>query len=116
MSCIFDEFVTICEKTCSADEFKSKKRRTEHNAAMTSLEKLKKKMFVEQEHCLSIAVALMQHDNEKVRINAAAYCLEANISVETAKQVLLDIYRNSSDRILSYNAYWTMMLPPRQWR
>lgn len=111
----YEQFVMLCERMCSAEKFVINHRQREHNSAMSALERLKKKMYSEPEHSLSLASSLLQHDNEKVRCVAAVYCLEADICVEDAKETLLDIYRNSTDRIRSMNAYWTMMLTPRIW-
>ena len=112
----YEQFVMLCEQTCEANEYRIEHRRREHNSAMRALERLKIRLYSEPEHSLPLMSALLQHHSEKVRINASAYCLEANICVDAARNIAADIYRNSTDKILALNAYFTMMLRPRTWK
>lgn len=102
------KFIANCLKTCSNDEYADKKRLREHNRAVTALEELYHAMFECDDHCEALAMELLQHGEEKVRLGAGAYCLKAGIHNELAITVLTHLQKTSTDKMLTVSAGCTI--------
>lgn len=102
------KFVTYCLKICSHEEYADKNRRRQHNRAMTILEDLYHTMFAHEDHCEGLAMELLHHEEEKVRLGAGAYCMKAGIHTEQAIQVLTLLKEISTDKMLRVSAACTI--------
>ena len=103
------KFIENCLKICSDDEYADKIRVRQHNRAMTVLEELYHTMFEHEDHCEALAMELLHHEDEKVRLGAGAYCLKAGIHNDLALQVLTHLQNTSTDKMLSASAACTIM-------
>ena len=84
-----------------------------HNRAMRELHRLKKALYREEGHGVAVIVPLLEHSDARVLIYAASYCLEADVLVERAREVLTSIRQESPDSLHRLNAFFTLMLTPR---
>ncbi len=102
-----DLFIKYSQKTAaSAEELADKKIRQKHNRAMTSLYKLmREKMYAEPDRCAELALRLMVHPDARVRLNAAAYCLQAEVHQEEALALLDQLSQDGPDRLIRLNAH-----------
>ena len=75
---------------------------------MTVLEELYHIMFKCEDRCEALAMELLHHEEEKVRLGAGAYCLKAGIHKELAIQVLTCLQHTSTDKMLTVSAACTI--------
>ena len=96
----FNRFVELSLKTtCSWDALKDKNIRRNHNRAMTSLHLLQlEEMYMEPDRCTEVAARLLVHDDVRVCLHAAAYCIKAEVHVQQALALLDEISGNDPDR------------------
>ena len=59
---------------------------------------------MKRQGCLAVLDLLLEHDDDRVKINAAALCLESSAFEEKAKFVLERIFDYSEDVTLSFSA------------
>ncbi len=100
----YDLFVTYSMSLCSQEEYSNKQRIREHNASMKKLLCLQAEMDKEIEKHLDMLIRLLVHNNEKVRINAAEYCLKKNVYKKEAVDTLNNIAKFSLDMTLAFSA------------
>ncbi len=97
MSC-YDLYVENCLKLCLMDDYAERKRVKAHNRAMDTLAKLETELTAHEFQ------QLLTHEDERVRLNAAAACLRRKIFCEEAAAVLREIEAHSDDGTLSLAA------------
>ena len=103
-SLFVDLALQLCKKSDYADKLKVKK----NNAAASKLIKLQKKMRqnVDEE----ILDALLNHEDDRVKVHAASFCLKINILVEQAIVTLEKIRDDSDDSTISFSAKMVLQL------
>lgn len=101
----YTAFVKYSQKLAKTfEDLEDKRLRQIHNRAMTGQHKLKLEMYAEPDRCGDVALALLSHEDENVRISAAAYCIQADIHTRDGRAVLKNISRNGSDRYIRFSA------------
>ncbi len=98
----YDEFVNLTTQLCSKEDYSSMKKVRKNNRAMDKLILLKKEM--QKSGCQDILLELLHHDHERVRMSAAATCLEWGVHLLEAVSVLRTIMLYSSDSTYRFNA------------
>ena len=95
-------FVELSLQTCAKDDYANKLRVKEHNTAMKKLNKLQGEM--KQNVNEEIWCALLDHEDDRVKVNAASFCLQSKILVEQAVVVLEKVIDVSDDSTICLSA------------
>ena len=95
-------FVDLSRQQCTASDYIDKNRIKEHNEAAKQIKKLQFEM--ESKGGLDVLDALLDHEDERVKINAASICLEKGVFVEKASYELKKIESCSEDHSLAFSA------------
>lgn len=98
----YDLFICLSKRQCLSTDYTDKKKIEEHNTSAKKIWQLKDEM--KSQGCLSVLDPLLEHDDDRVKINAAALCLELDVFQDKAKIVLEQIYKCSGDSTLSFSA------------
>lgn len=98
----YDLFVSLSQAQCLKNDYGNKKSIAKSNAAHKKMDMLQKEM---QEHYQEgIALSLLHHSDERVKINAASLCLKMNVHTGDAMNVLREIQEHSVDPTLRMTA------------
>lgn len=103
MTDYYTRYVKLCEKTHWIVNEPYMHIVRQHNRAMKKLYELGLKMYQETDRCQEVASLLLEHESEKVRINIAAYCIQAQIHVSRAYGVLTELSHHD-DRGIAFDA------------
>ena len=99
----YDLFVRLSLKQCLAEDYSKKGRVAAHNRATKKLLEIQEEMK-ETDNLEDILNDLLNHGDDRVKINAAALCLEMRVFIEKASLVLKNIMESSSDTTLCFSA------------
>ena len=94
-----EQFTILCE---NLNKGFTKEDVRKHNRSMKKLSHLYHE--VEKEKDKSIYLDLLKHENESVRITAAAHCLGFGVYIPIAKMVLNEIAKKSTNSVEAFNA------------
>ena len=97
MSC-YDLYIENCLKLCFQDDYIDRRKLRAHNRAMDTLEKLEAELTVHELR------ALLTHEDERVRLSAAAACLRRQLCYDEAVETLREIEAHSTDGTLGLAA------------
>ena len=98
----FAELAVRC--ACSWDDLVDKKLHRRHNDAMTRWHELTKVMYATEDRGAQIALRLLSHESERVRLSAGAYCLLAEVHEKEGRQILVQIRDHSDSGYLRLEA------------
>lgn len=94
----YDLYVGNCLKLCLQDDYGNRKKLRAHNKAMDNLAKL------EAEMTPSDFLRLLVHEDERVRLNAAAACVRRKLCYDEAVATPEEVEAHSPDGTLSLAA------------
>ena len=95
-------FIELSLQQCTQNDYADKVKVRVHNEASKKLYKLKSKI---KENCDSEMLRmLLNHEDERVIINAASLCLEMCVYSEEAVKILKDVIAFSKDSTLAFAA------------
>lgn len=101
----YGRFVELALRCASSwDDLVDKKLHRRHNYAMSRLYELEKAMYETDDRGAGIALRLLSHESERVRLSAGAYCILAEVHVEEGRQMLAHIYAHSNSGFLRLSA------------
>lgn len=95
-------FVELSLRTCTKNDYANKLKVKKHNAALRKLNKLQDEL--KQNVSEEILYALLGHEDDRVRVNAASFCLQSKILVEQAVLTLEKIIDVSDDSTICFSA------------
>ena len=98
----YEEYVRLCLCLCLSKDYGNKNKVNKHNRAMRQLYHLQQE--IREAHCDEILQQLLQHEDERVKINAAHLCLQMNVYKEDARVVLQKIKEQSTEPTLRFDA------------
>ena len=100
----YAQFVDLCMQLCFWEDYLDKKKLRRHNAAMAKLDKLEEKL--KRDASVETIERLLYHEDERVRLNAAATCLKKmGVLKDEANGVLNDIIASeSADKDVRFSA------------
>lgn len=101
MNDYYEKCVQLSMRLCKAEDYIDKKRVRVHNAAMGKLLKLEKEMI--KTDCSGDFAELLRHEDERVRLNAAAMCLRHGLMCDAAEQTLTELTK-CSDNTIAFSA------------
>ena len=98
----YNLFIQLSQQQCTARDYADKQKVKAHNKAAKEMQKLKKEM--KQIDCFETLNTLLNHNDDRVRINAASLCLQMSIHIEKAIDCLKDIADCASDATMQFAA------------
>lgn len=101
MSDYYEKFVQLSMQLCKAEDYTDKRKVMAHNKAMDKLLLLEEEMITTD--CSDDLTKLLRHDDERVRLNAAAMCLRHGLMGDAAEQTLSELTK-CSDKTISFAA------------
>ena len=98
----YDLFIELSLQQCSKIDYSNKEKVKIHNSASKKLRKLQEEM----KHSLSeeMLCKLLRHEDDRVKINAAYFCLRSEILIEQANLTLKKVVEASDDPTLCFTA------------
>ena len=98
----YDLFVELSLQQCYKSDYANKEKVKIHNSASKKLNKLqeemKNKLSEEMLH------KLLTHEDDRVKVNAASFCLQSEVLVEQAVLTLKRVINASDDPTLCFTA------------
>ena len=104
----YEAYVELIGQLCSREDYADKQKVRRHNAAMKKLQALQMKMCEDLGHASDAIEQLLESDRERVRVYIAYFCVEENLYVGTAADVLRDILKYSDDKMHRYYAHMAL--------
>lgn len=98
----YDLFVKVSLQQCTENDYADKAKVRRHNAAFKKLYKLQDetKRNMSEEALLM----LLNHEDDRVKVNAASFCLQWSILVGQSVQTLKKAADTSGDRTIRFSA------------
>lgn len=101
MTDYYEKFVQLSMQLCKAEDYAHRGKVRAHNAAMDKLLQLEVEMITTD--CSDDLANLLRHDDERVRLNAAAMCLRHGLMGDAAEQTLSELTK-CSDKTICFAA------------
>ncbi len=104
----YNTFVELALQQCRKSDYADKQKVKRNNVAFTKLNSMQEEMrqnFGEEQWC-----ALLNHEDDRVKVNAAVFCLKFKVLVEQAVFTLEKIKDGSDDSTISFSAKMTLQL------
>ncbi|MGI6745671.1 MAG: DUF2019 domain-containing protein [Acutalibacteraceae bacterium] len=100
-----DLYIQLCMlKIDNAIDYADKHKVKAHNSAMKKLNSICEEFKMNTPYAIEILSHLLNNENEQVRLTAASHCFNLDLCRQQAKDVLLDIQKNSKNKINVFNA------------
>ena len=93
-------FVELSLQQCTKNDYANKLKVEKHNAASEKLKKLQDEM--KQNVSEDILYVLLNHEDDRVKVNAASFCLQSEILVEQSVLTLEKIIDVSDEDAFCY--------------
>ena len=98
----YNLFVELSLQQCTKNDYVNKLKVKKHNAASKKLNKLQDEMM--QNISGDIMCALLNHEDDRVKVNAASFCLNSEVLVEQSILTLEKIIADSNDSTICFSA------------
>lgn len=101
MTDYYEKFVHLSMQLCKVEDYPHKGKVRAHNKAMDKLLLLEEEMITTD--CSDDLAKLLRHDDERVRLSAAAMCLRHGLMGDAAEQTLSELTK-CSDKAIAFSA------------
>lgn len=98
----YDLFVKLSLQQCTKDDYADKIKVKSHNAVSDKLIELQNEMS--QDNNEELLLMLLNHEDDRVKVNAASFCLKFKILVEQAILTLKKVIDYSDDSTICFSA------------
>ena len=98
----YNLFVELSLKQCTKNDYVNKLKVKKHNAAYKKLNKLQYEMMKNIGD--DTLCALLNHEDDRVKVNAASFCLNSEVLVEQSILALEKIIADSDDPTICFSA------------
>ena len=98
----YNLFVKLSLQQCTKNDYTNKLRVKKHNESAKKLKKLCDEMM--QNISEDILYALLNHEDDRVKINASSLCLQTGILIDQAILILKKIIAESDDSTICFSA------------
>lgn len=98
----YNKFVELSMQQCTKNDYADKNKVKVHNEASKKLLQLQEEM--KKIDYLEILQDLLNHDDDRVKINAASFCFRMNVYREKVVNVLKSIINTSNDNTIRFSA------------
>ena len=102
MQNFYELFVELSLQQCTQNDYADKLKVKSHNDACKKLKQLESE--IKQSHSEDILRLLLNHKDDRVKTNAASFCLNMNVFVDQAVFALRKIIENSTDKTICFSA------------
>jgi len=98
----YNLFVELSLQQCNKNDYANKAKVKAHNAASKLLIQLQEEM----KHTVNeeILYKLLNHEDVRVRLNAASFCMQVGVLVKQSIDILRKIIDESDDSTLNFSA------------
>ena len=90
----YQSFVGLCLQMYRWKEINDDEKFKKHNLAVQRLEKLKKEMS--EVDCSEVMERLLAHDDDRVKMSAAYFCIKQGYHTDKARQIVTEIFNDKS--------------------
>lgn len=98
----YNLFVALALQQCKKEDYADKSKVKANNAAMTKQRKLRSE--IQRNGKEEVLSTLLNHEDDRVQLSAAAACLDLNVYVEQAILTLKRISKASNDPTFRFSA------------
>lgn len=98
----YDLFVKLSLQQCTENDYADKAKVRRHNAAFKKLYKLQDEM--KRNMSEEALLMLLNHEDDRVKVNAASFCLQWGILIGQSVQTLKKAADTSGDRTICLSA------------
>ena len=98
----YNLFVELSLQQCTENDYANKLKVKKHNAAAKKLNKMQDEMM--QNINDDMLRVLLNHEDDRVKVNAASFCLQSEILVEQSVLTLEKIIDVSNDSTICFSA------------
>lgn len=98
----YNLFVELSLQQCAQNDYANKLKVKKHNVASKKLKKLQDEM--KQNVSEDILYALLNHEDDRVKVNAASFCLQSELLFDQAVLTLERIIDVSDDSTICFSA------------
>ena len=108
MKDFYSLFVYLSLQQCKRSDYADKQKVKRNNVAFTKLNSIQKELrqnFGEEQWC-----ALLNHEDDRVKVNAAVFCLKFKLLIEQAVLTLETVRDSSDDSTISFSAKMALQL------
>lgn len=98
----YDLFVELSLQQCTENDYADKLKVKKHNEASKKLENLKDEM--KHKAGEDVLRLLLNHEDDRVKVNAASFCLQSEVLIEQAVFTLEKIIDTSNDSTICFSA------------
>lgn len=102
MKDFINSFVELSLQQCTKNDYADKLKVKKHNTASKKLKKLQDEM--KQSVSEDILHVLLNHEDDRVKVNAASFCLQSEILIDQAVFTLKRIIDVSDDSTICFSA------------
>ena len=102
MNNCYNLFVELSLQQCTKNDYADKLKVKKHNTASKKLKKLQNEM--KQNISEDVLYALIGHEDDRVKVNAASFCLHSEILTRQAVITLRKIINASNDETICFSA------------
>ena len=98
----YNLFVELSLQQCTKNDYANKLKVKKHNVATKNLNKLQDEMM--QNMTEDTVCALLNHEDDRVRVNAAFFCFHSGILAEQSVFTLKKVIDDSDDSTICFSA------------
>lgn len=98
----YNLFVELSQQQCKKNDYVNKLKVKKHNAALRKLNRLQDEMSKNVNN--DMLCMLLNHEDDRVKVNAASFCLKSKILVEKSTIALKKVIDNSDDSTICFSA------------
>ncbi len=98
----YDIFIQLCLQQCKKEDYRDKAKVKAHNASFQALRQMETELAKTDR--APMLEKLLLHEDDRVKLNAAAMCLRQKILTEKALAILSDLAKESEDETLRLSA------------
>lgn len=98
----YNLFVKLSQQQCKKNDYVNKFKVKKHNASLKKLNRLQDEMS--QNINNDMLCMLLNHKDDRVKVNAVSFCLKSKILVEKSTIALKKVIDNSDDSTMCFSA------------
>lgn len=98
----YNSFVELSLQQCAKNDYANKEKVRKHNAASKKLLALQEEMKKNADE--EVLYALLGHEDDRVKLNAASFCLQLGLLIEPSVLTLKKLANDSDDSTICFSA------------
>lgn len=98
----YNLFINLSLQQCTESDYADKQKVEVHNKATKKLKQLQYELM--KIDCTEILSMLLSYEDDRVKLNAASFCLQVNVLVDKAVLILKNIVDFSKDSTMRFSA------------